>query len=204
VTQPPILPRGYPLEFERLVRLPDGRRVFIRPILPGDAPELAEAIRTADAETIHRRFLGGRPHVTPKLMAHLTEVDYVHRFALVAIDTVCRNGVAVARYESVGKGIAEVAVAVAPAWRDAGLATELIQLLAQAAADRGIRAFTGTYVAENRPVRALISDAGATADQVTDHGITEFSVQLKPGCHPGMTSGNHSLPDGDASGPDDG
>jgi RimJ/RimL family protein N-acetyltransferase len=204
VTQPPILPRGYPLECQRLVRLPDGRRVFIRPILPGDAPELAEAIRTADAETIHRRFLGGRPHVTPELMAHLTEVDYVHRFALVAIDTVRRVGVAVARYESVGKGNAEVAVAVAPAWRDAGLATELIQLLAQAAADRGIHAFTGTYLAENRPVRALISDAGATADQVTDHGITEFSAQLEPGYHPGMTSGNHSLLDGDASGPDDG
>jgi hypothetical protein len=29
-----------------MVRLPDGRRVFIRPILPGDAPELAEAIST--------------------------------------------------------------------------------------------------------------------------------------------------------------
>lgn len=204
MTEPPTLPPGYPLEYQRLVRLPDGRRVFIRPILPGDAPELAEAIRTADAETIHRRFLGGRPHVTPELMAHLTEVDFVGRFAVVAIDTVRRNGVAIARYESVGNGIAEVAVAVAPAWRNAGLATELIQLLAQAAADRGIHAFTGTYLAQNRPVAALISDAGATADQITDHGITEFSVQLKPHCHPGMTRGSHSLPDSDPSGPDDG
>ena len=69
-------------------------------------------------------------------MAHLTQVDYVRRFALVAIDPVRRNGVAVARYESVGNGVAEVAVAVAPAWRDAGLATELIQLMARAAAER--------------------------------------------------------------------
>ena len=185
------------------MRLPDGRRVFIRPILPDDAPELAEAISTADAETIHWRFLGGRPHVTPELMAHLTQVDYVRRFALVAIDPVRRNGVAVARYESVGNGVAEVAVAVAPAWRDAGLATELIQLMARAAAERGIHAFTGTYLAENRPVAALISDAGGTADKVTDHGITEFSVQLKPGYHPGMTRGSRPLPDG-ASGPEDG
>jgi RimJ/RimL family protein N-acetyltransferase len=183
VTGPPSLPRGYPLEYERLVRLHDGRRVFIRPILPGDAPELAEAIRTADAETIHRRFLGGRPHVTADLMAHLTNVDYVSRFALVAIDPKRKLGVAVARYEPAGDGVAEVAVAVAPAWRDAGLATELVRLLAQAAVERGIHAFTGTYLAENRPVAELLSEANGTADKVTDHGITEFSVQLRPG-HP--------------------
>jgi len=69
--------------------------------------------------------------------------------------------VAVTRYESVGNWVAEVAVAVAPAWRGAGPATELIQLLAQAAAERGIHAFTGTYLAGNRPVAALTSDAGA-------------------------------------------
>jgi RimJ/RimL family protein N-acetyltransferase len=202
VTQPPTLPRGYPLDFERIVRLHDGRRVFIRPILPGDAPELAEAIRTTDAETIRQRFLGGRPHVTPELMAHLTKVDYVRRFALVAIDPVRRQGVAVARYESVGDGVAEVAVAVAPAWRDAGLATELVQVLAQAAADRGIHSFTGTYLAENRPVAALISDAGAAADQVTDHGIAEFSVQLATGCS-GAARHLDSPPERDAGGADD-
>jgi RimJ/RimL family protein N-acetyltransferase len=193
VTQPPSLPRGYPLDFQRLVRLHDGRRVFIRPNLPGDAPELAEAISTADAGTIHRRFLGGRPHVTAELVAHLTKVDYVRRFALVAIDPARRQGVAVARYESAGDGVAEVAVAVAPAWRDAGLATELVQLLAQAAAGRGIHAFTGTYLAENRPVAALIRDAGATADQVTDYGIAEFSVQLCPR-DPGAARTSRSLP----------
>lgn len=202
MTQPTSLPGGYPLDFQRLVRLHDGRRVFIRPILPGDAAELAEAISTADPDTIHRRFLGGRPPVTAELMAHLTGVDYVRRFALVAIDLARQQGVAIARYESVGNGVAEVAVAVAPAWRDAGLATELIQLLAQAAAERGIHAFTGTYLAENRPVAALIADAGATADQVTDHGIAEFSVQLSP-AHPGAARSTRSRTDGGASQPDD-
>jgi predicted GNAT family acetyltransferase len=66
----------------------------------------------------------------------------------VAIDPARERGVAVARYESAGDGVAEVAVAVTPAWRDAGLATELIQRLAQAAIEQGIHAFTGTYLAE--------------------------------------------------------
>ena len=54
-------PPGYPSRYESVVRLADGRRVQVRPILPSDAPELAEAIRTADAETLHARFLGGPP-----------------------------------------------------------------------------------------------------------------------------------------------
>jgi hypothetical protein len=57
-------PSGYPSSYESVIRLADGRQVEIRPILPSDAPELAEAIRTADAETLRARFLGGPPPLT--------------------------------------------------------------------------------------------------------------------------------------------
>ena len=53
-------------------------------------------------------------------------------------------------------------------------------MLAQAASERGIRTFTGTYLADNRPVTALINAADAPANQVTWRGITEFSVPLRP------------------------
>jgi len=56
------------------------------PILPSDAPALAKAIESADADTIRRRFLGGQPSVTPELLDRLTTVDYTSRFALVAIE----------------------------------------------------------------------------------------------------------------------
>ena len=35
--------------------------MLIRPILPSDAPELADAIKTADPDTLRSRFLGGAP-----------------------------------------------------------------------------------------------------------------------------------------------
>lgn len=175
--QPAQPPPGYPWDFERLMTLDDGRKVLVRPILPSDAPGLGEAINTADADTIRRRFLGGRPQVTPGLLAHLTTVDYVTRFALVAIDPATGQGVAIARYESVGQEVAEIAIAVSPAWRRASLGTELLGLLAEAAQERGIREFTGSYFADNRPVAALLRDVGR-ADQVVAHGIAEFSVAL--------------------------
>jgi GNAT superfamily N-acetyltransferase len=182
------LPPGYPQECEQEVTLRDGRRVLIRPILPSDAPELGEAIKTADPDTLRRRFLGAPPRVTPALLAHLTVVDYVRRFALVAIDTVTGRGAAVARYELAGEGVAEIAVAVRPAWRRVGLGTVLILCLAKAAAERGIHTFSASYLAENRPVAALVEDAGGLGRQVIKQGIAEFSLALapqRPAKHPG-------------------
>ena len=175
------LPPGYPQEYLRLVTLSDGRSVLIRPILPSDAPALAEAIQSADADTIRRRYLGGRPQVTPELLHFLTTVDYTSRFALLAVEPASQRGVAIARYEPAEQdGTADVAIAVTPGWRDVGLAGELLRLLAQAASERGIHTFTGTYLAGNRPVEALIHAADEPANRVTSHGIAEFSVPLRP------------------------
>ena len=176
---PGSLPPGYPQDYPRTVRLRDGRHVLIRPILPSDAPELGQAIKAADPDTLRRRFLGGPPPVTPALLSYLTEVDYVRRFALVAIDPATDTGVAIARYEQTGDDVAEIAVAVTPSWRRAGLATELISLLAEAALAHGIRTFTASYVAENRPVAALVKDAGGLSSQAIKQGIAEFSIALE-------------------------
>ena len=175
------LPPGYPQEYRRLVTLRDGRSVLIRPVLPSDAPALAESIASADADTIHRRFLGGHPQVTPELLEYLTTVDYTSRFALVAVDPASQRGVAIARYEPAGQdGAADVAIAVIPGWRGVGLATELLHVLAQAASERGIHTFTGMYLADISPVAALVNAADEPANLVTSRGITEFSVPLRP------------------------
>ena len=177
--RPDSLPPGYPEDYPRTVTLSDGRQVLIRPILPSDAPELGRAMQTADPDTLRRRFLGGPPPVTRALLCHLTEIDYAHRFALVAVDPATEAGVAIARYEQAGGDAAEIAVAVTPAWRRLGLATELISLLAEAALAHGIRTFTASYIAENRPVAALVKEAGGLGGQVIRQGIAEFSIALE-------------------------
>lgn len=175
--RPADAPPGYPPEYERELRLPDGRSVSIRPITPSDAPELAEAIRSADADTLRRRFLGGPPHLTPAVLTHLSTVDYQSRFALIAADPASRRGVAIARYESSTQaGVAEVAVVVDPAWRRVGLANALVEMLAQAALDRGIHTFSAYYLAQNRPVTALLGLAGDAGRPQIRQGIAEFAV----------------------------
>ena len=112
------------------------------------------------------------------MLAHLTEIDYLRRFALVAIDPATHTGVAIARYEQTGGDAAELAIVVRPCWRRAGLATELISLLAGAALTHGIRTFTASYLAENRPVAALVKDAGGFSSQVKALPISPSSSNV--------------------------
>ena len=157
-------PAGYPSEYESVVRLRDGRTVRICPIVPGDAPELADAIRTADPETLHSRFLGAPPPLTDAVLTSLTCVDYVNRFALVARSR--GRGVGIARYAVLppaedGSVAAELAVAVAPEWRRVGLATVLVEQLARRAQECGITHVSALFSAANRPVAALAREGHA-------------------------------------------
>ncbi|RZU53234.1 L-amino acid N-acyltransferase YncA [Krasilnikovia cinnamomea] len=174
---PADAPPGYPAQYERLVHLHDGRTVFIRPIVPGDAAALAEAISSADLDTLHRRFLGAPPRLSSRLLAHLVTVDYARRFAVVAVDTAGR-GVGIARYEPAGEGSADVAVAVDPTWRRVGLATELITTLARAALENRIHTFTATFLAQNQPVAALLEHADAAGRAQISQGIADAVVAL--------------------------
>jgi GNAT superfamily N-acetyltransferase len=173
------LPAGYPVAFERQVRLRDGRSVHVRPILPSDAAALGAAIRDSDPDTLRRRFLGTPPRFTPAMVARLTTVDYVLRFALVAFDPVTEEGVAVARYEPLEEeATAEIAVAVVPAWRRAGLATALFVLLAEAGIERGVRFFGASYLAGNRPVEAMLAHTRTGARRLLAQGVAELAVTL--------------------------
>lgn len=178
VRHPGAVPPGYPREYERELGLSDGRTVLVRPIVPEDAEQLAAAIRTADPATLRRRFLGRPPHLTPALLTRLCAVDYRARLALVATDPDTGRGIAIARYEEMEEGVADVAVAVDPSWRRTGLATALIELLAEAALDRGIGTFSAYYLAENRPVEALIDLAGGNGRRIIKEGFAEAVVTL--------------------------
>jgi RimJ/RimL family protein N-acetyltransferase len=175
---PVDVPPGYPPAYERELRLSDGRRAAIRPVVPSDTPDLAAAIRSADAETLRRRFLGAPPRITPELLARLTRLDYRRRFALVAAEPASGQGIAIARYEYVADGVAEVTVAVDPAWRRVGLATAMVELLAQAALERRIHSFSALYLAENRPVTALLSLADLSGPPMIEYGQAESEVKL--------------------------
>ena len=165
---------------ERVV-LRDGRAVTIRPIRVSDLPELRRALREADPETLHRRFLGGRPPQSTEELRRLVTVDHVTREALVAIAPDGR-GVGIARYEGLPEDehTADVAVAVDPQWRRVGLASALLVRLATAALHHGVKRVQADYYATNADVADLLRRAGVPVSVSRDAGVVEAAIELDP------------------------
>jgi RimJ/RimL family protein N-acetyltransferase len=171
------LPAGYPEHLVGPFELRDGRTVWIRPILPTDATEIAEAIEAADRETLLHRFFTGAPHITTRQIHYLAEVDYQRRLALIARSDDDR-GVAIARYECHPQSsTAEVAVVVAPEWRGQGLATELLRRLEEPAVENGFDSFDAVYLPNNYAVAHVFRALAYSPARIED-GIARVSKKL--------------------------
>ncbi len=169
------LPPGYPFDYERQLKLYDGRTVFVRPVVPGDAVLLAKEAAAADADTLYHRFFNPAIRLDKKRLRFLTEVDFEQRFALVGFSR--GEGVAIARFEPAGAGLAEVAVVVKPMWRRVGLATALFDLLEDAAIERGVREFEALYLPDNHAIERVLQKRGFGGVSV-DSGVARVTKLL--------------------------
>ena len=121
---PDALPVGYPAHLEEEIELPDGETLWVRPIVPADAPALAAEFAVADDDTVYMRFFNPHFQLTSNRLRYLTEVDYHHHLALAAM--IARGdeseGVAIARYVERTADDVEGAIVVKPEFRRQGVA----------------------------------------------------------------------------------
>ena len=177
----PPRPPNYPYEYERPLQLADGTMLHMRPVVPQDAERLGDEIAHADSKTLYMRFFTPKVHIDAERLRYLTELDYVHRFAVAVFAGEAgteRVGVAIARYEGEpGSDRAEVAVTVKPEWRHAGLGTQLVGVLEEAATERGITTFEAMYLGSNEGAAGLMEATGFHVESV-DSGIITVSKPL--------------------------
>lgn len=173
---PERVPDGYPHELERWVTVSDGRRIWLRPIIPDDVARLAHAFAHADIETIRRRFFTGAPPSDAEHLSYLATVDYVRRLALVAMDRE-GNSIGIGRFEATSDEEAEIAIVVAPAWRRSGVGAAILRALEEPARARGIRRLLAVYLPDNAAVERLLQSIGYTGRRVVD-GIAELTKIL--------------------------
>ncbi len=168
-----------------LHELPDGTRVRIRPVEPGDKPRLEAAIAQLSRESIRRRFLAAKPSLSSAELRYLTEVDGFHHLALVAVLEADPDQVAgVARCVRLEPGgtTAEFAIVVGDALQGQGLGSMLASALADAACAVGIRRFAATVLADNDAVQNLLDGFTVGLQQrVQDGGVREVVADLA-GC----------------------
>ena len=148
---------------ESVVTLLDGSEVTIRVLRKGDAQLERDFIRNLSPESRWMRFLGQIGEPSDSLIHKLTELDYQHDMAFIALS---REGgvlheVGVSRYSLTPDGQScECAVTVADAWQGKGLGTILMRDLIDIARKRGIRSMFSIDANENVRMQELARDLG--------------------------------------------
>lgn len=176
-------PEAAPLVARRSadITLPDGTRLLLRPIVPGDKDALREGFERLSPESRYRRFFTPVNHLTTGMLKALTEVDYDNQFAWVAL--ACEDDrthlVGVARYVRLADpAAAEVAVAVIDPYQGKGIGTLLLDALMLEALRAGISRFEGEVLADNEPMRAVLTGADSHFSRGEERGTTRFRIDL--------------------------
>lgn len=167
----------YPEEWELDALLRDGTAVHVRPIRPDDEDDLVAFHSRLSPQTIYRRFFSPRPVLPPKDVHRFTNVDYRHRMALIAVINGEMAGVA--RYDGKpGTDEAEVAFVIEDRHQGRGLGSLLLEHLAAAARERGIKTFFAETMADNRAMLGVFRDAGFDARRSFQDGLVHLEFPI--------------------------
>lgn len=176
-------PPGYRADLERDVTTRFGTRVHVRPIRPDDASRLIAFHSGLTPQSVYRRFFSAHPNLSAKEVERFTCVDYVDRLALIA--EIGDRMVAVARYDRTPEtSEAEVAFVVADDCQHHGIASLLLELLADTAWQVGITTFVASTLTENREMINVFTGSKFDVSTRFDCGVVEFCFFIDPElCH---------------------
>ena len=174
-------PAPYPVNLECEVTTAFGTTVRVRPIRPDDANRLVEFHRGLSTQSVYFRFFSPHPKLSEAEIERFTHVDYADRLALVV--EVAGELVAVGRYDRISGTEAEVAFVVTDAWQHHGIATLLLELLAQAAWVCGIDTFVASTLPENREMLAVFAHSRYDVTSRFEGGLVSVRFGIGPAAH---------------------
>jgi len=175
---------AYPRHWEADVVASDGGIVHLRPILPSDAPALERFHASLSERTLYLRFFGPYPRLSPRDLERFTVVDHRTRVAFVCLlgDEI----VAVGRYEGLPAGdgepirAAEVAFVARDVHQGRGLGSILLEHLAAAARENGLRRFEAEVLVENRAMVSVFRQAGYHVSRAFTEGVLHLEFDIDP------------------------
>jgi acyl-CoA synthetase (NDP forming)/GNAT superfamily N-acetyltransferase len=172
-------PYDYPRAWEADVVLSDGGTVHLRPIIPDDADALLALHGRLSERTRYLRYFGPYPTLPPKDLARFSTVDHQNRVAFAAL--LGSDIIAVGRYERINDGgSAEVAFVVEDGHQGRGLGSILLEHLAAAARERGLRQFEAEVLAENAQMVRVFRDAGYKISRAYEDGVIHLEFAIDP------------------------
>jgi acetate---CoA ligase (ADP-forming) len=159
------------------VVLKDGSTVHFRPIHAEDDERLLELLQRMSEEALYYRFLT-IPKVDRERAQQLARVDADRQRVLVA-DFADEIVATAGYYVGAHADRAEVAFAVADAWRGRGIGTRMLECLAEIGRRSGIRVFDAYVLGENRRMMDVFLESGFAVTRQLDHGVFHVSLDLE-------------------------
>jgi acetyltransferase len=175
----------YPEEEESHMISADGRRIFVRPVKPEDAPLFTALFKVLSPTTIYHRFFGALKELHPEMLARFTQIDYDREIALVALDEEENNNSKTDRMLGVARIIGdpdgktgEFAVLVGDAWQGKGIGSSLLEKCLSIAEKQGFMEVHGIVLKENRNMLALGKKLGFEVKRGQDSGDMELIIRF--------------------------
>ncbi|MCR8674876.1 GNAT family N-acetyltransferase [Micrococcus sp. HG099] len=171
--------RDYPSHWEADVVLRDGATARLRPITPEDAAELQRMHAGQSETSIYLRYFTYKSELSAKDLDRFTHVDHKDRVAFV----ITRGGrlLGVGRYDRYGDSdAAEVAFNISDAAQGRGLGSILMEHLAVAAREHGIRRFTAEVLPENRKMLSVFQESGFEVTRRFEDGVVAVEFPIDP------------------------
>ncbi|WP_345733783.1 GNAT family N-acetyltransferase, partial [Cryptosporangium minutisporangium] len=173
--------KPYPEHRQADVVLSDGGTVHLRPIRPDDADAIVALHSRFSDRTRYLRYFSPYPRIPPRDLKRFTEVDHAGREALVAV--LGSDLIAVGRYEQLSDpDTAEVAFVVEDAHQGRGIASVMLEHLAEAAREEGITRFVAEILPQNGAMIRVFTDAGYEVARSFEDGVVHltFDTQETP------------------------
>ena len=172
---------AYPRHWEADVLLRDGHTAHLRPISADDEERLVEFYAQVSAESKYLRFFAPMPTLSDRDVKRFTHVDHKDRVAFVL--TVAEKIIAVGRFDRItdadGKGDdAEVAFLVQDKHQGRGIAQLLLEHLAQAGRERGVKKFVAEVLPENQRMIQIFREAGYQVAGGFEDGVMRFEFPI--------------------------
>ncbi|MGO2860263.1 MAG: bifunctional acetate--CoA ligase family protein/GNAT family N-acetyltransferase [Brevibacterium sp.] len=168
----------YPAEWEADVVLRDGGTAHLRPIVPADAEALARMHEAQSPESVYLRFFAPLPRLPKRDLDRFVNVDHHDRVALIML--IGDDIIGVGRFDKISATSAEVAFNIADAHQGRGIGSILLEHLAAAAREAGIRRFTAEVLPQNRSMLQVFQAAGYEVARGFDDGVVAVNFDIDP------------------------
>ncbi len=171
----------YPNYLETVWQRKNGENVLIRPIRPEDANIERNFIESLSDRSRYYRFMHNIKRITPEMIARFTQIDYHRELALVALveqEPGQYAEIGVSRYVINPDGVScEFAIVVSDQWQRTGIGYKLMELLIDAAKQKGLEYMDGMVLNDNVAMRKLARTMGFEIQDNPDDDSTVYVIK---------------------------